>query len=163
MENYTYLTPIIYTPSEIATMKADDERRRAMADTSQQGVNSGLNVANLGTWGSLGFLLGNLGGNWYQNYKAQRERNEIQDAHDKAVTKAYSNALGNYGQNAWWNQIQNQNNQWWKTPQLPNPNPQSNNYAFEGNNYQNAINSRVYNPYDNNRNVYPNTLLNLGS
>lgn len=163
MENYTYLTPIIYTPQEIAAMKAVDERNQTQANVSQQGITSGLNVANLGTWGSLGFLLGNLGGNWYQNYKARRERNEIQDAHDEAVTKAYSNALGNYGQSLIPQAWRNQNNQWWKTPQLPNPNPQPNNYAFEGNNYQNAINSRVYNPYDNNRNVYPNTLLNLGS
>lgn len=113
MNGYNYLEPVNLTPAEIAARLSNNQRLMNDAAIENQNVNMGLNIAQLGNSGSLGFLLGSLGGQMYQNYRQRGDRKKI----DAANTRLLSKSLGEYGQSLipeyWQNQSQNE---YWKTP-----------------------------------------------
>lgn len=49
-------------------------------------MNMGLNIANLGTGGSLGFLLGNIGGSVLGNYLYNRDQKRTEEARENALS-----------------------------------------------------------------------------
>lgn len=86
-----------FTPNEISAMKAYNERAAMEAQARANNMNAGLAVANnLGPRGGLGFLLGNLGGNFagfrLGDYLRARDEEKIENAQ-------MANNLRNYGQN----------------------------------------------------------------
>ena len=137
MYEHSFLEPIGYTPQEILARQSNNQRLESLTNIGNAGMGIGLNVAqNLGPLGSLGFLLGNLGGRAYNNYRERRDQEKIKAAQEQEKINAMSQSLGQYGQSlipqAWQNQ--NQNN-WYKAPEngeyFLNPSPASiNQYDF---------------------------------
>ena len=84
-----------YTPQEIESMKANNERAQNQAAINAQNLSLGLNIAqNLNPLGGLGFLLGNLGGQMYNNYRARGEQKKIDETESRLKN--------------WWNYLHNQ-------------------------------------------------------
>ena len=93
-EFFNFLEPKHYTPQEIYSMAANNQRLQTQSAIENQAMNLGLNVAQLPPMEGFGFLLGNLGGNLYQNYRQNVDQKKI----DAAKTKAFSDRLGQYGE-----------------------------------------------------------------
>ena len=105
-----------YTPEEIAQMKAYIQNLKDMAGIQNNGVNLGLNVAQLPPMTGLGFLIGNLGANWYRNYKQRGVENKAREYESLENQHVNRPQLPNL--------INLPNNQWYKTAK----NPQNNTY-----------------------------------
>ena len=127
--------PKIYSPEEISSMKANNERLQNEAAMGNAGMNLGLNVAQLPAATGFGFLLGNILGRGLNNYLENKWFKKSTDSNNNSAptTSATPRADLWRQRNNIINQIQNDYRaaweRWWKTPAngelSSNPNPEN--------------------------------------
>ena len=110
--------PKIYSPEEISSMKANNERLQNEATMGNAGMNLGLNVAQLPAATGFGFLLGNILGRGLNNYLENKWFKKTTDSNNNSAptTSATPRADLWRQRNNIINQIQNNNRAAWGMP-----------------------------------------------
>lgn len=115
---FNFMEQRYYTPQEIASMSANNERTTLQAAINNQNLMNGMNIAqNLGANGSLGFLLGTAGSSLLKNYLQRGAQKKI----DKAQAGYYSNLLNQQGENFINNTFGARNQQLQSPPPMAKP------------------------------------------